>query len=1413
MKIGITSSTLVFPDNIKIYSNGHHFNVLLWYHFFEKCGFEVVFISDKEESGPVTNGGRTYHVINYVNVWNNPEETIKQWDLDCLFLAGLTDGGLCKLMKKHNVYVIYSMMGNNYIYDIDTVIYDKDYNNAVPERNLFDEIWVSPHFEYSIEYYKIRYGMENILVGPYIWSDYLVKGKPTQVYNKGDKLNVAICEPNICDKKNCMIPICICEKGEQYIERMRCYCTDKLRQNKYFVSFASSLDIHKRGKAIFNNRNIITDILNTCNCVVSTTQECDLNYVFLECFYFGIPLIHNSKMLQDYGYYYPDLDISKGVEQMEKVVKTHDTKLYLEKHKPLLHKYSMENTYYQEWVKSRLLKHDKIYWTPKTTYIKEKTLKGYQFIVVTASNERKQLMEEQFSALNSPVDVHYLDASTPLNSQDYLKDCGKEEREYGVLCCTRSHIRALEYASQNKDKYKYSIILEDDVAFLKNGFLSKIEEVMGNWNKYDTHKMVSIGWVPCQNYETYTNFDETLSNDTIKIITGRYFPGMQGYIVKNDDIPYMDSLVQPTYIEMDDKVKTLDRYKVLATHFGEKQNTVAADVLINRLFSQAIVFPPLMIERDIPSMLGHNNINDYWANYFKGHETERDKYRLSTKKTTLELVDKLVENEKQPLDTQYQQFNNSRKIKCLWLRYIDDKSSWSTDTTKLWGPDVEAEYIVDILTDDGNKDNIEFLSVPSNFNVSLIKNVDVIAYSSNIYNVDYISKLVDILKPKALIHLSDEFGERPQYKEVFDKVQLVYRQYKFPNKNEYHDEINDTSIKYLPLGYHCWGKKYIRGQSILSNQRKYKWCFSGSVKNERTSQIEKLSRLTPYFCKNTNAFESTEMFRNSLFAFCPSGNSNIECSRIYEAMYNGCIPIIVGDKDKHNLEYFKNMFEIPLPCYFVYSMDEAISIIQSTDIDEVIKTQEHCLQWVQNIGDKIRHEIISKCHTENNLHNNSTEPRNVFLYWVGKEYKLISILRNLIYLHSTNGKGYKVNLITDKNISDYIKNIPDYFSTLCPAHQADFVRVNVICDYGGIWLDSDTIVLQSLDSLFDFIKSGDGFFIKENNTILWNGIFGSKANTPLMVEWKKQMINLLDVKMGKIGWTDIGNNMLQNIYNNKTTSFFDNYNIFNGLNNLYPVEWQNCVTEFIEKPYENYKTIIREYQPLVVLVNSVYKKLEYKTEKEILEGNMPVNYFINKSFDNMKLIDYDFIEIGTSNFDTLIQSADDNTVGISVDAVKYYIDKLPDKLNCKKINVGISNINSTLDVYYIPENIIEQNNLPYWFKGCNCINNYHPLHIHHNVSHLCKIDKVNVITTDELFYQNNVRNVKYLKIDTEGHDTIILKQLFLYIKYLPIVCYPNKILYETNEHSISKEVDEVIQLYCSIGYKLESRGYDTVLIL
>jgi len=101
---------------------------------------------------------------------------------------------------------------------------------------------------------------------------------------------------------------------------------------------------------------------------------------------------------------------------------------------------------------------------------------------------------------------------------------------------------------------------------------------------------------------------------------------------------------------------------------------------------------------------------------------------------------------------------------------------------------------------------------------------------------------------------------------------------------------------------------------------------------------------------------------------------------------------------------------------------------------------------------------------ENNIVN--INENNVFLYWVGNDYKLIKILRGLIYLHSKKGKNYTVHLLNKDNITKYITNIPDYFNALLPAHQADFIRVNVICDYGGIWLDSDTLVMDNLNSLF-----------------------------------------------------------------------------------------------------------------------------------------------------------------------------------------------------------------------------------------------------------------------------------------------------------------------------------------------------------
>jgi hypothetical protein len=115
-------------------------------------------------------------------------------------------------------------------------------------------------------------------------------------------------------------------------------------------------------------------------------------------------------------------------------------------------------------------------------------------------------------------------------------------------------------------------------------------------------------------------------------------------------------------------------------------------------------------------------------------------------------------------------------------------------------------------------------------------------------------------------------------------------------------------------------------------------------------------------------------------------------------------------------------------------------------------------------------------------------------------------------------------------------------------------------------------------------------------------------------------------------------------------------------------------------------------------------------------------------------VDLDFLEIGTSNFRTLIQSATDETFVMSVEPISYYLNQLPDKKHVIKLNYAISFDNSEgeVDIYYIPENVIDENGLPALLKGCNCLNQIHPIHEQFNVSHLVRNEPLPKVKTENV---------------------------------------------------------------------------------
>jgi len=176
-------------------------------------------------------------------------------------------------------------------------------------------------------------------------------------------------------------------------------------------------------------------------------------------------------------------------------------------------------------------------------------------------------------------------------------------------------------------------------------------------------------------------------------------------------------------------------------------------------------------------------------------------------------------------------------------------------------------------------------------------------------------------------------------------------------------------------------------------------------------------------------------------------------------------------------------------------------------------------------------------------------------------------------------------------------------------------------------------------------------------------------------------------------------------------------------------------------------------------------------------------------------IDYDFIEIGTSNFHALIIDCADDSVGLSIEPLQGYLDMLPNKPNVTKVSTAISDQDGEIDIYNIPLSNIRKHNLPIWVKGTNSVNKPHG-YARQKIGEelydsIVSIDKVKMMSWKTLISKYRINTINYLKIDTEGHDHVILKSYFEECEKNPKL-YANKILFEYNESSDKVALDLIV---------------------
>ena len=176
---------------------------------------------------------------------------------------------------------------------------------------------------------------------------------------------------------------------------------------------------------------------------------------------------------------------------------------------------------------------------------------------------------------------------------------------------------------------------------------------------------------------------------------------------------------------------------------------------------------------------------------------------------------------------------------------------------------------------------------------------------------------------------------------------------------------------------------------------------------------------------------------------------------------------------------------------------------------------------------------------------------------------------------------------------------------------------------------------------------------------------------------------------------------------------------------------------------------------------------------------------------------YDFIEIGTCDYHTIIEGCN-NERGLSIEPIKEYLDKLPNKPNVIKINAAISDFDGVVDVFWVtPED--QEKGLSHT-KGWGTI--ITPHRWHQDTGILSRF-KCEAISWPTLARKYDVSSVGFVKIDTEGHDCIIVNSI------LSSDILPEKIEFERT-HVQPDYVRTTVKNLISKGYTLSVDGEDMV---
>jgi hypothetical protein len=279
-----------------------------------------------------------------------------------------------------------------------------------------------------------------------------------------------------------------------------------------------------------------------------------------------------------------------------------------------------------------------------------------------------------------------------------------------------------------------------------------------------------------------------------------------------------------------------------------------------------------------------------------------------------------------------------------------------------WEKDYLLKYILGTVRAE-NYYVIQHYQLSDRFLNDLLRNTKdfILVFSSNTLSFNVVKQIAQLLKPKVIIHNSDEYGQRPEFLRLSEYTDLFLTQYAF-----YHKFTLPCNTMFLPLpflpGVHEHG---IPSWNDIKppSEREYDWSFVGTLmyKPDRVVAIDTFKSKWP----NSKHYTQTDgkasrsktatFYKNSKFIISPRGNRTVLCTRVFEAITCGSIPVLSGcTKEEVETTFDFEMNDdspITIPFLYANTWDEAVELCKN--LQNVEKVQTNCIKWYRRINENI----------------------------------------------------------------------------------------------------------------------------------------------------------------------------------------------------------------------------------------------------------------------------------------------------------------------------------------------------------------------------------------------------------------------------------------------------------------------------